>query len=317
MFRPATSARLKPRVAVQEVYVRAFAATLLFAVATEPALAQQVHKAKAMPSFEEMVRMPVVYRLPGMDKAVVRRNLVYKTAGQMPLELDAYLPAGLAPGERRAAVVFVHGGPVPPELRPKDWGAYVSYGGLAAASGLVGITFNHRFNSPAQLPDAAGDVADLIEHVRKNAEALNVDPDRLAVWAFSGGGPFLSATLAERPGFVRAVVAYYAVLDLQIPPPGQPDTLGPEVRKRFSPVAQLAPGPRPLPPVLVARAGQDNPFLNEGLDRFVHEALVQNVPLDLLNHPEGRHGFDILDDDARSQEIISRTFEFLRTRLGS
>ena len=54
MFRPATSARLTPRVAVQEVYVRAFAATLLFAVATEPALAPQVHKAKAMPAFEEM-----------------------------------------------------------------------------------------------------------------------------------------------------------------------------------------------------------------------------------------------------------------------
>jgi acetyl esterase/lipase len=297
--------------------VRPIAATLLLALACEPSLAQEVHKAKPMPPFEEMVRMPVVYRVPGMDKVVVRRNHVYKTAGKTPLELDVYMPAGLAPGERRAAVVFVHGGPVPPELRPKDWGAYVSYGGLAAASGLIGITFNHRFNSPAQVPDAAGDVAELIEHVRGNAEAFHVDPDRLALWAFSGGGLFLSATLAERPGFVRAVVAYYAVLDLQIPPPGQPDTLGPEVRKRFSPVAQLTPGPRPLPPILVARAGQDYPFLNDGLDRFVREALAQNLSLDLLNHPEGRHAFDILDDDARSREIISRTLEFLRAQLGS
>jgi len=26
----------------------------------------------------------------------------------------------------------------------KDWGVYVSYGQLAAATGFVGVTFNHR-----------------------------------------------------------------------------------------------------------------------------------------------------------------------------
>jgi hypothetical protein len=69
--------------------------------------------------------------------------------------------------------------------------------------------------------------------------------------------------------------------------------------------------------MLVARAGQDHPFLNDALDRFVREALVQNAPLDLLNHREGRHAFDILDDDARSREIISRTLEFLQAHLES
>ena len=39
------------------------------------------------------------------------------------------------------------------------------------------------------------------------------------------------------------------------------------------------------------------------------------MPLDLLDHPEGRHGFDILDDDDRSREIVGRTFDFLRRRL--
>ncbi len=37
--------------------------------------------------------------------------------------------------------------------------------------------------------------------------------------------------------------------------------------------------------------------------------------LDLLNHPEGRHSFDILDDDARSKAIIRHTLEFLREHL--
>jgi hypothetical protein len=34
-----------------------------------------------------------------------------------------------------------------------------------------------------------------------------------------------------------------------------------------------------------------------------------------MNHPTGRHGFDILDDDARSREIIARTLDFLKARL--
>ena len=50
-------------------------------------------------------------------------------------------------------------------------------------------------------------------------------------------------------------------------------------------------------------------------DRFVQEALARNAPIDVLNHPEGRHGFDILDDDDRSREVIARTLEFLRARL--
>jgi hypothetical protein len=47
----------------------------------------------------------------------------------------------------------------------------------------------------------------------------------------------------------------------------------------------------------------------------VGRALAVNVSLDLLNHPAGRHGFDILDDDARSREVIARTIDFLRARL--
>ncbi len=55
--------------------------------------------------------------------------------------------------------------------------------------------------------------------------------------------------------------------------------------------------------------------MNAGIDRFVEQALAANACLDVLNHPTGRHGFDILDDDARSREIIARAVEFLRSRL--
>jgi acetyl esterase/lipase len=172
-----------------------------------------------------------------------------------------------------------------------------------------------RLSRPSTARQSLNDVADLIAHVRANAAALGVDPDRIAIWAFSGGGPLLSASLRERPGWLRAVLSFYAVLDLQQPPPGADSGLSQELRVRFSPIRALGDDARTAPPLLVARAGLDHPWLNGGVDRFVQEALARGATLDLLNHPEGRHAFDILDDDAGTKEILRRAVEFLKERL--
>jgi hypothetical protein len=34
-----------------------------------------------------------------------------------------------------------------------------------------------------------------------------------------------------------------------------------------------------------------------------------------MNHPNGMHGFDILNDDARTREIIKATLAFLQEHL--
>jgi acetyl esterase/lipase len=264
------------------------------------------------PSLAEMVRMRVVLSVPGMDAVDVRRDLVYKTADGQPLHMDVYTPPG--PSRPRPAVILVHGGPIP-RMGARKMGVFVSYGEMLAASGCVAVAFDHRFLAPQRLADAGQDVADLLSHARGSAEALGVDPDRLALWAFSGGGPFLAAPLRERPPWLRAVVAYYAVLDLQQPPPGAESGVDAERRRAFSAILGLGDDARGAPPVLVARAGLDDPWLNDGLDRFVRAATAAGATIDVLNHPGGRHGFDILDDDARSRQVIRRTLDFLRDHL--
>lgn len=267
---------------------------------------------KHNPTLEEMVRMRVVLRVPAMDATRVRKDVVYRTVAGQALHVDVYTPAG--PPTPRPAVLLVHGGPVP-RTGAKDMGVFVSYGELLAASGFVAAAFDHRFLAPDRLADARDDVAEAVRHVRSEAPALGADPDRLALWAFSGGGPLLASPLRERPPWLRAVVAYYAALDLSKAPPGAKDTLGPKKRREFSAVDGLGKDARTAPPLLVARAGLDNPWLNAGIDRFVQAALSKGATLDLLSHTEGRHGFDILDDDARSRQIIERTLGFLRDSL--
>jgi dienelactone hydrolase len=67
--------------------------------------------------------------------------------------------------------------------------------------------------------------------------------------------------------------------------------------------------------MLIARAGLDMRELNDGIDRFVQQALKKNVELDLLNHSTGQHGFEGRDDNQRTRDILRRTVEFIRAHL--
>ena len=70
-----------------------------------------------------------------------------------------------------------------------------------------------------------------------------------------------------------------------------------------------------IAPLFLVKAGRDRAFLNEALDEFVRVAIERNVALTFMNHPAGEHGFDILNDDARTREIIRATLEFVHEHL--
>ena len=262
---------------------------------------------------KEFAHKRIVYSVPGMRRVRVRRDLTYKRVAGAELKMDVYSPPG-ARGARRPAVIFIHGGRIPPNLRtkPKDWGAYVSFGQLVAASGFVGVTFNHRFYTWDSLADSQADLSDLIAYVREHAESLGVDRERIVLWSVSAGGIFLSRPLRERPSYVRCVVAYYSELDLQGQRASAPASVTDETLKEFSPVYHLTRGDKGFPPFFIARAGLDDPVLNSGIDRFVQGALSKNLTVEVLNHSTGRHGFDVEDDNERSREVIRRTLDFIR-----
>jgi acetyl esterase/lipase len=267
---------------------------------------------KRQPPGPDILARRIVYAVDGMDRAV-RRQLRYQTADGASLPMDVYAPPDLKAGERRPAVVFIHGGPVPPEMEPTEWGVYRSYGELAAASGLVGVTFKHRLNAPADYGRAAGDATALLERVRTD-KTLPVDPDRIALWGFSGGPPLLSIALQRPTPYVRCLVSFYGILDLRSPP-GGPSQVPEPAASELSPVALLASRSGPFPPVLVARASKDAPRINESVDAFLKASIAAGVSVDLLTVPDGQHGFDALDDTPRSREVIRRTVAFVSEHL--
>src|SRR5437773_447065 len=84
----------------------------------------------------------VVYEIPGMASAIVRRDVPYGTAGAVAVTMDLYYPSA-APGATLPAIVVVLGYP-PREPNPlgcafKEMEWSVSWGRLIAASGIVAI----------------------------------------------------------------------------------------------------------------------------------------------------------------------------------
>jgi len=88
-----------------------------------------------------------------------------------------------------------------------------------------------------------------------------------------------------------------------------------EVFEEFSAPAYIQRGSGRAIPMLIARAGLDAPALNASIDRLIAAALAGNMDIDVMNHSTGHHGFDILDDNARSREIIHTTLEFMKTHV--
>jgi acetyl esterase/lipase len=268
----------------------------------------------------ERVARPVVYRLPDMDRVRVISNLKYSEVENPYLLMDVYLPPGLKPHERRPVVVFIHGG-AGPEHKPKDWGMFQSWGRLVAAAGMVAVMFTHRFSPPPQLRlvEAASDLHAALQYLRSNAESFQADVDCVGVCAWSSGGELLTPLLRDRPVFVRCLVAFYALLDVQqYAPPGDAAAL--RYLKAFSAIASLPEDASTLMPMLVVRAGRDDiPTLNDALDRFVARALAANAPITVMNYPAGGHGFDSFDskpDEERSKQIVRSSIEFMRAHLG-
>ena len=265
----------------------------------------------------ELRPLRVVFTLPGMENARVTKDVVYKSVDSVDLTMDIYRPENTASAEPLPAVMLVSGtGPWDVLRDIKEWGTYVSYGQLIAATGLVAVNFTHRSPAaPLNLNAVAEGVDDAVAYVRSEAVSLGIEADRLAFWAFSGGPPFgFRTALRDTPEYIRCLVSYYGVLDY----PHVRDEMGfssEEDPDEFSPAQYLEQPDRSFPPMFVMKAGRDQPWLNEAIDRFVSAALSANATLDLMTHPEGRHSFDILDDDARSRQIVDRTLRFLVEHL--
>jgi len=214
--------------------------------------------------------------------------------------LDLYVPPGDGPFP---GVVLVHGGPVPPERRPtpRDWASFRGYGALLAAEGIVAGVVDHRYHvvdGPAgpevDAPTAAADVAAAIGKVRADGR---VDGERIAVWAFSGGGLLSADWIRERPGWLRAVFLTYPMLGSVFE--------GLRLDPRFDPVAAVTAAGAGAPPIVLTRVGREREVIADTVAAFVAAAGAAQARLEIVDVPDGHHAFDMVDHTDQSREAVT------------
>jgi dienelactone hydrolase len=166
---------------------------------------------------------------------------------------------------------------------------------------------------------ATADIEDAIAWLRARASELGLDDDRVAIWGFGSGVPLaFRAPLLGSPMYLRALVSYYGVLRIDAPAAALRVGGGraaPSPLLDHSPVDLLGRGLRVLPPILVVRPGRVPPGVQAAADAFLAAAQTRKAVVTVLEHAAGREGFDFLDDDPRSREVLQATYEFLKTSL--
>ena len=250
----------------------------------------------------------IVRSLDGMEQVEVTRDVAYHE----DLKLDVYHPRrssdGLAP-----AVVIVAGYPdvgVPLTLgcNFREMEFVVSLAQLIAASGMSAIAYST--SAPAR------DAGRVVDFIGRNGAGLRIDAGRIGLWAASGNVPVALGLLMEKRPCIRAAVlsngytfdvsGMTAVADAAATYRFVNAAAGRSVRDLSAAV-----------PMFIVRCGHDDAGLNEALDRFVSDAISENLPITFVNHATAPHAFEINVDTGLSHQLLDSMVSFMGFHLAA
>lgn len=148
----------------------------------EPALSK-VDRPKSQPNRRSRQYPP---QLEGAEA------VVYKTIGDVKLNVYVFKPEGHTPQDRRPAIVFFFGG----GWRGGSPAQFAHQCEYFASRGMVAITADYRVSSRHGTKAIAcvADGKSAIRWVREHAEQLGVDPDRIVASGGSAGGHVAACT---------------------------------------------------------------------------------------------------------------------------
>ncbi len=263
-------------------------------------------------------------------------NIVYRTANNVPLKLDLYLPPN-----RKApvpVVMVIHGGGWVAGDKEENALTFLPY----LAMGWAAVNVEYRLAEVSTAPAAVEDCRCALGWILQNAAEYQLDPTRIVTTGYSAGGHLALTTgmLTPVAGFdrgcqgkrtmdywgvgaapmpkVAAIVNWFGITDVAGMLEGAPNARGYAIEwignaanafalaTSVSPLAMVRPG---IPPILTIHGDQD-PWVPYGDGVRLHEALKKaGLPNQLLTIAGGKHGdFTSAEND--------RIWATIRTFLG-
>jgi dipeptidyl aminopeptidase/acylaminoacyl peptidase len=265
------------------------------------------------------------------DRFVAPQQVLFSTADGLEIHGQLFVPKGIAPGERRPAMAFFHGGSKRQMLLGWHYREYYSnayaMNQYLASLGYIVLSVNYRSGIGYGLnfrealnygPTGASEFNDVLGAGLYLKSRPDVEPTRIGSWGGSYGGYLTALALARASNLFSAGVDMHGVHDWNKELPTFSPNYDPRER---ADVARLAVASSPIAsvatwrsPVLLIHGDDDRnvPFAQTEL--LVAALRRQKVDFEELIFPDEIHEFLLHRDWVRA---YSASAEFLGRKLGT
>ncbi len=286
-------------------------------------------------AFEEIL-VAIRVDLPGIETLDIDDCLVPGADGDPDVAVRVYRPTGAAAGGRVPGILMIHGGGfVIGSVEAEHAGAALT----AIDTGAVDVSFDYSLAPEHPYPAGVNDCYAALSYLHAEADALGVDPARVALSGASAGGGLAAATalLARDRGGPAICFQLLAIpeLDDRLETPSMRTFvdsplwnrplavqswqayLGPLYGSADVP-AYAAPARADdlagLPPAYISTAETD-PLRDEGID-YAQRLLQAGVSVELHQFPGTFHGSALVTSAAVSKRAQRESALVLRQALG-
>jgi dipeptidyl aminopeptidase/acylaminoacyl peptidase len=244
-----------------------------------------------------------------IDKLVIPQQVKFKASDGLVIHGQLFLPKDAKPGDKRPAVIFLHGGPIRQMLLGWHYRGYyakayalnqylVSKGYIVLSINFrSGIGYGREFRQAKnQGPRGASEYKDVIAGAIYLRGRPEVDPNKIGLWGGSYGGYLTALALARDSDLFAAGVDLHGVHDwsfraTDFSPGGgwgiQGDQLL-ELAYKSSPVADLSLWSSPI---LLIHGDDDRNVLFAQTTDLVQRLREKNVHVEVLVFPDEVHSF--------------------------
>jgi len=237
----------------------------------------------------------------------VERNITYLANSQKPAA-DLYFPASQSGEGKFPAVILIHGGGWQGGRR--DDKREISISSTLARNGYFVMSIDYLLANKKQAvwPTNLWDCKTAVRWLRKNADRLGVDPERIGVMGGSAGGQLAAMVALTTPADgldpaaplgdvscrVKCCVDFYGIADIgawhDVAMLGKTFAEAPELYRAASPLAYVRSN---SPPVLIVHGTADK-TVDVSQSKLLDEALSRvQVKHELVIVPGAVHSFDL------------------------
>src|SRR5882762_1176345 len=160
------------------------------------------------------------------DRLVAPQQAVFKSADSTELHAQLFLPAGIKAGEKRPALIFLHGGPMRQMLLGWHYMYYYSncyaMNQYLASRGYVVLALNYRSGigygrafreAPGRAGRGATEYQDVVAAGKYLQSRSDVDAKHIGLWGGSYGGYLTALGLGRNSDLFAAGVDFHGVHD--------------------------------------------------------------------------------------------------------